>query len=189
VRVVRFSDDVTSLDIVFDTDTNMLNYLPFQFVSCSLLIVSNAKYGSNPNCHFRDVLTFVLVLGAGATVLPSADSVTLVSAGALTQEVDLITPYNYCGYKSPSSPMVIQLPQSGVVPTITLVGPTIVGECSLLQLSTQTTGLAGRSGDYIWTVNGTSFNPTNCDPITTTTTTTTTEQHIIQSSTSVCFYD
>ena len=143
VLSAAFANDLGSILLAFDVQLDQGAALTGD---CSLFFAAAtvASFGQAPSCVFRGSFGLAVVLGYGATILPST-SLQLSSSAALRR---------CAGGLRTSGAALVSAPAVPIVPMVSILGPSIVSSCDPLTLYGQATGLGGRPGaaSYSWSV-------------------------------------
>ncbi len=122
ITKARFSSQGESIAVLFDSDTNRGGKLSVLDRTCSGILPDLSLVGSLPQCIWVSNKRLDIILGSGATI-------TLGSP----LQVSSIRSFN--SISDVSSPMAfVQAPESPVLPSVYLKGPSIIDPCSPLEL-------------------------------------------------------
>lgn len=150
-----FSTDLSSLQVVFDQDTNLGGDAFLSAAAsaqCAALIDAStlAKLGTSPTCAWLDPTTFSIQLGQRATILPTATNADrfLFRSGRIFGAA--LNTFAVAGSISVALPDVSL---DSLAPSAALAAPSLVNACDLLVLdATASSGDGGRGLQYGWSV-------------------------------------
>ena len=148
VLSAQLSNDLGSILLTFDSPLDQSAALS---VDCGLFFTAAtvAQFGLSSSCSYRGGNGLAIVLGYGATVLPTS-TLTLLSVPALRRCL---------GGQATSVSPVVSSPTVAIVPVVSISGPVLLSSCDPLTLYGQATGLGGRvAASYSWTVSKGSTN-------------------------------
>jgi hypothetical protein len=148
ITTTVFSDDGSSVIINFDRTTNLGGLTPL--FPCNTLF--NFSCVMQSQCQWMDSKTVSAYLNGGDSCVKPHDRIYYHSAVSIKAACSIQNGvaggcFNYSGWPStPATSMTILPPVNPVVPTVSVSMPTLVGQCSPLQMDlSSSTGNGGRA--------------------------------------------
>eukprot|EP01006_Ploeotia_vitrea_P050177 TRINITY_DN67421_c5_g3_i1.p1 TRINITY_DN67421_c5_g3~~TRINITY_DN67421_c5_g3_i1.p1 ORF type:complete len:2347 (-),score=1274.99 TRINITY_DN67421_c5_g3_i1:2418-9392(-) len=144
-KSAKFSNSLGFLLLDFDRAVYRIESASLS-VSCSQIFstAALALLGTSPQCVWSSSINSRLrvQLGRGATVAPGNSLALSGSSGIIRCSTSNV---------QASGSFTVLVPDESPTPAVSVLGPTKLGNCDDLRLSSLVTGLGGRAGTYFWT--------------------------------------